>query len=109
MDIRGSFRRKSDRTSRDLTTTRNQSKWHYGDRGKLLYLGRLDRRINEKGITMKKYFALISLFLMSLNAFAISGIAVPGSIITNPTTSQVLVSVTIPASGSIASPPSANY
>jgi hypothetical protein len=54
---------------------------------------------------------LISLFtiLFSLNALAYKGVWNYGAVQTNPTTSTVFVSATLPASGSTNSTPSANY
>lgn len=53
-------------------------------------------------------FWIVSL-LLSLNAQAYTGVWKYGATVTNPTTSTVFVSVTMPTSGSNASPPSANY
>jgi len=56
-----------------------------------------------------KNLIVILIFFLSLNAFAFTGQWVYGPSKSNPTTSTVMVTTTFPASGSTASPPSANY
>jgi hypothetical protein len=52
---------------------------------------------------------LLSLLLICSNAMALVGTWKSGSVVTNPTSATVFVSVTLPASGSKASPASGNY
>jgi hypothetical protein len=49
------------------------------------------------------------LILLCTNALAIPGIPISNGPITNPGTNAVMATMVLPASGSIASPPSANY
>ncbi len=56
---------------------------------------------------MKLLILLITLF--SLNVFAFTGIGTVGTVATNPATNAVLVTKTLPASGSTNASPSANY
>jgi hypothetical protein len=58
---------------------------------------------------MKTIISLIFTLLLVSNAFAYKGVWSYGAVQTNPTTSTVFVSATLPASGSTASPGSANY
>jgi hypothetical protein len=61
---------------------------------------------------MRKLYRLLFsayLFLLSGSAFAFTGIWSYGAVVSNPLSSTVFNSVTLPSSGSSASPPSANY
>jgi hypothetical protein len=56
-----------------------------------------------------KNFIIGIILLLSCNCFAYKGVWIYGAVQTNPTTSTVFASVTLPASGSTNSTPSANY
>jgi hypothetical protein len=59
---------------------------------------------------MKTIVSLIfSLLLIPQNIFGLAGTWKSGAVVTNPTSATVFVSALLPASGSHASPPSANY
>jgi hypothetical protein len=59
---------------------------------------------------MKKLF-IAGLLVLALvqNASAVQGVWSYGAVVTNPTTSTVFTTVALPTSGSVASPPTANY